>query len=47
MGPADPDVRERLGASLAACFDVAFYLGSVDAIFERGRRALARAEQEA
>jgi len=37
---AVPAVRERLGDRLAACFDVAFYLGSVDALFARAHAAL-------
>jgi adenylosuccinate lyase len=39
---ADPRVRTRLGDGLAACFDVAFYLGSVDALFARAEAALER-----
>jgi len=38
---AEPAVRERLGEGLAACFDVAFYLGSVDALFARAEAAVA------
>jgi adenylosuccinate lyase len=38
---ADPAVEERLGDRLAACFDVEFYLGSVDALFARAEAALA------
>ena len=37
---AEPAVRERLGESLAACFDVEFYLRSVDALFARARVAV-------
>jgi adenylosuccinate lyase len=34
---AEPAVRERLGDGLEACFDVEFYLRSVDALFARAR----------
>jgi adenylosuccinate lyase len=36
----DPAVKTRLGAKLAECFDVAFYLTAVDALFERAKVAL-------
>ncbi len=39
---AEPAVRERLGEALAACFDVEFYLRSVDALFARARAAVER-----
>jgi adenylosuccinate lyase len=38
---AEPDVKTRLGEKLAECFDVAFYLQSVDALFARAQRAIA------
>jgi adenylosuccinate lyase len=37
---ADPAVARALGDRLAACFDDAFYLGSVDDLFARGARML-------
>jgi adenylosuccinate lyase len=37
---AEPEVRTRLGARLAECFDVEFYLGAIDALFERAQAAL-------
>ena len=39
---AEPAVRERMGDGLAACFDVEFYLRSVDALFARARAAVER-----
>ena len=38
---AEPEVASRLGAGLDECFDVQFYLGAVDGLFERARKALA------
>ncbi len=38
---ADEMVRAKLGEGLAACFDVEFYLGSVEALYARAERALA------
>ncbi len=39
---AEPEVQARLGQGLAACFDVGYFLGSVDALFARAEAALAR-----
>ncbi|MGH7724597.1 MAG: adenylosuccinate lyase [Candidatus Eiseniibacteriota bacterium] len=38
----EPEVRARLGDRLAQCFDVTFYLSSVDELFARAERELAR-----
>jgi adenylosuccinate lyase len=40
---AEPAVVERLGDGLGDCFDVAFFLRSVDALFARAEAALAEA----